>query len=224
MDQTEFVLKPCESAVSSHHGCLAAGRRSLDVGQPPPSLPSTGEAHDNTGCPPQPPNLLCINDASMIQKELINHYLTINGGTAVTVFLNSLCTNTQIQTTRASLLKESIKIFNLPVGINVLVGSHKERRPFASPPKDPIQNLPAVLTVAEAFGGGASRLRPQTPPNLGDVTWCRAPAERGGSGPRFSSGQRLPNISHHLFKSKWRRAASGGERRRRSRSLAAAAG
>lgn len=125
-------------------------------------------------------------------------------------FLNSLCTNTQIQTTRASLLKESIKIFNLPVGINVLVGSHKERRPFASPPKDPIQNLPAVLTVAEAFGGGASRLRPQMPPNLGDVTWCRAPAERGGSGPRFSSGQRLPNISHHLFKSKWRRAASGG--------------
>lgn len=96
--------------------------------------------------PPQPPNLLCINDASMIQKELINHYLTINGGTDVTVFFNSSCTNTQIQKTRASLLKESIRTFNFPVGINVLERWFSQRKE----PKYSIQNLPAFLTQVGA--------------------------------------------------------------------------
>lgn len=46
MDQTEFLMKPCEAAVGSHHNCLAVSPRSLDVAD---SNHNIGEVYYHTG-------------------------------------------------------------------------------------------------------------------------------------------------------------------------------
>lgn len=146
----------------------------------------------------------------MIQRELINHYFTINGGTAVTLFLFLVYKHTKSKNMGVESRKKSgKKCFRVPQGKS----THKKGGPlFPRFKRAQISHPEAPCSGRSICGRGQP-----APPNLGDEVM------RGGVVHLWSEAARAPApaaVSSSRTSPIIYLRASGGERRmlrRRSR-------